>query len=200
MGFLTLGPRFIGDTHAIIDDRIDVVSRGLMGMTTACAAVTITSTIRFRFTTTTRSMASLRAATSRRICLRSVRRTHDLARVSGVRRGTRQAQQGCDRLSRWSLQRAAGAFSHPGRRHADDAGEEGGNVPARSRSRTKPPLRDKQLELWQKYLERELKPESRIWSHSPSCARCQRMLRGQGCGTRSPPGLPSSATLQSYRH
>ena len=37
MGFLTLGRRFIGVSHDIIDDRIDVVTRGLMGLTVACA-------------------------------------------------------------------------------------------------------------------------------------------------------------------
>jgi len=37
MGFLTLGRRFLNNTHDIIDDRIDVVSRGLLGLTVACA-------------------------------------------------------------------------------------------------------------------------------------------------------------------
>ncbi len=37
MGFLTLGRRFLGVTHDIIDDRIDVVSRGLLGLTVGCA-------------------------------------------------------------------------------------------------------------------------------------------------------------------
>lgn len=37
LGFLTLGRRFLNNTQDIIDDRIDVVSRGLMGLTTACA-------------------------------------------------------------------------------------------------------------------------------------------------------------------
>ena len=37
MGFLTLGRRFLGVTHDIIDDRIDVVSRGTMGLTVGCA-------------------------------------------------------------------------------------------------------------------------------------------------------------------
>jgi mono/diheme cytochrome c family protein len=37
MGFLTLGRRFLNNTHDIIDDRIDVVSRGLMGLTVGCA-------------------------------------------------------------------------------------------------------------------------------------------------------------------
>lgn len=37
MGFLTLGPRFMNNTHDIIDDRIDVVTRGLLGLTVTCA-------------------------------------------------------------------------------------------------------------------------------------------------------------------
>jgi len=37
MGFLTLGQRFLGVTHDIIDDRIDVATRGLMGLTVSCA-------------------------------------------------------------------------------------------------------------------------------------------------------------------
>lgn len=37
MGFLTLGARFMNNTHDIIDDRIDVVTRGLMGLTVTCA-------------------------------------------------------------------------------------------------------------------------------------------------------------------
>lgn len=37
MGFLTLGRRFLGVTHDIIDDRIDTVTRGMLGLTVACA-------------------------------------------------------------------------------------------------------------------------------------------------------------------
>jgi len=37
MGFLTVGRRFSNNTHDIIDDRIDVVTRGLMGLTVTCA-------------------------------------------------------------------------------------------------------------------------------------------------------------------
>ena len=37
MGLLTLGRRFLGVTHDIIDDRIDVVGRGTLGLTIACA-------------------------------------------------------------------------------------------------------------------------------------------------------------------
>ena len=37
LGFLTLGRRFLNNTHDIIDDRIDVVTRGTMGLTVACA-------------------------------------------------------------------------------------------------------------------------------------------------------------------
>jgi len=37
MGFLTLGRRFLNNKHHIIDDRIDVTMRGMMGLTVACA-------------------------------------------------------------------------------------------------------------------------------------------------------------------
>lgn len=37
MGYLTLGRRFIGNIHDITDDRIDVVTRGMMGLTVSCA-------------------------------------------------------------------------------------------------------------------------------------------------------------------
>ena len=37
MGYLTLGRRFISVEPDIIDDRIDVVTRGLMGLTVSCA-------------------------------------------------------------------------------------------------------------------------------------------------------------------
>ena len=37
LGFLTLGQRFLNSTPDIIDDRIDVVSRGLLGLSVSCA-------------------------------------------------------------------------------------------------------------------------------------------------------------------
>jgi len=37
LGFLTLGRRFINNVHDITDDRIDVVTRGLLGLTVSCA-------------------------------------------------------------------------------------------------------------------------------------------------------------------
>jgi mono/diheme cytochrome c family protein len=37
LGFLTVGRRFMLNVHDIIDDRIDVVSRGLLGLTVGCA-------------------------------------------------------------------------------------------------------------------------------------------------------------------
>ena len=37
MGFLTLGRRFLGVTHDIIDDRIDVLTRRMMGLTVSCS-------------------------------------------------------------------------------------------------------------------------------------------------------------------
>ena len=37
LGFLTVGGRFMNNVHDIIDDRIDVVTRGLQGLTVSCA-------------------------------------------------------------------------------------------------------------------------------------------------------------------
>ena len=37
LGFLTVGPRMRNNTHDIIDDRIDLVGRGLLGMTIGCS-------------------------------------------------------------------------------------------------------------------------------------------------------------------
>ncbi len=37
LGFLTVGKRFMGNVQDMLDDRIDVVTRGLMGLTVACA-------------------------------------------------------------------------------------------------------------------------------------------------------------------
>ncbi|HIG29480.1 MAG TPA: DUF1553 domain-containing protein [Verrucomicrobiales bacterium] len=37
MGFLTVGRRFLNNPHDIIDDRIDVVTRGFLGLTVTCA-------------------------------------------------------------------------------------------------------------------------------------------------------------------
>lgn len=37
LGFLTLGPGFMNEAHLVIDDRIDVVTRGFLGLTVSCA-------------------------------------------------------------------------------------------------------------------------------------------------------------------
>jgi cytochrome c553 len=37
LGFLTVGRTFLGNQHDIIDDRIDLVTRGLLGLTVACS-------------------------------------------------------------------------------------------------------------------------------------------------------------------
>src|SRR5262245_60280829 len=37
MGFLTVGRRFLNDTNDIIDDRLDVISRGFLGLSLHCA-------------------------------------------------------------------------------------------------------------------------------------------------------------------
>ena len=37
LGYLSLGRRFVGNIHDITDDRIDVVTRGMLGLTVSCA-------------------------------------------------------------------------------------------------------------------------------------------------------------------
>src|SRR5205807_2009287 len=37
LGFLTIGGHFMNNVHDIFDDRIDVVTRGLLGLTVGCA-------------------------------------------------------------------------------------------------------------------------------------------------------------------
>src|SRR6185436_11278424 len=37
LGFLTAGKRFMGNENDVLDDRIDVVTKGFMSLTAACA-------------------------------------------------------------------------------------------------------------------------------------------------------------------
>ncbi len=68
LGFFALGPHYYEDGAARklvqateLDDRIDTLTRGFLGLTVACGAATITSSIPFHRATTTRSPASSRA-------------------------------------------------------------------------------------------------------------------------------------------
>jgi hypothetical protein len=72
-GFLTLGRRFINNQHDIIDDRIDVITRGLMGLTVSCPL----------------PRPQVRSDTDRRLLL-AVRRAGQFARAEG-RRGAAAA-------------------------------------------------------------------------------------------------------------
>ena len=65
LGFLTLGSGFMNNQQDVIDDRIDVVTRGLLGLTVTCAAATTTSLIPFRRATITRCMACSPVRSSR---------------------------------------------------------------------------------------------------------------------------------------
>ncbi len=66
LGFLTVGRRFLGNVHDDIDDRIDVVCRGLLGLTVTLPAATTTSSTRSRRPTITRFTVFSPAPRSRR--------------------------------------------------------------------------------------------------------------------------------------
>ena len=74
IGFLTLGRRFLNNRHDIINDRIDVVTRGLMGLTVACARChdhkydPIPTERLLRAVRRVRQLGGKRAATMRRRC------------------------------------------------------------------------------------------------------------------------------------
>jgi len=164
MGFLTLGPRFIGDTHAIIDDRIDVVSRGLMGMTTACA----------RCHDHKYDPIPIHDYYSLYGVFASSHEPEDLPQVGAADTTSPEYQAFAAELAKRNkdvtdyLDGAYNELQEHSRTRAGDflmtLAKKAGNVPAEIEVKNEPPLRDKQLELWQKYLERELKPESRVWS------------------------------------
>ncbi len=83
LGFLTIGMRF-RNHHDVIDDQIDVVTRGLMGLTVACAAVTITSTTRCQRPITTRSTQPL-PAVQNPTCHRLLERRPIPLRITSIR-------------------------------------------------------------------------------------------------------------------
>lgn len=164
MGFLTLGPRFIGDTHAIIDDRIDVVSRGLMGMTTGCARCHDHKYDPIP----TQDYYSLYGVFA------SSHEPEELPQVAEADTSTPEYQAFAAELAKRNkdlndyLDGVYQELTTEARNRAGDfllsLTQKAGLVPAGVEVKIEPPLRDKQLELWQKYLERELKPESRVWS------------------------------------
>lgn len=161
MGFLTLGPRFIGDNNAIIDDRIDVVTRGLMGMTTSCARCHDHK----YDPVPTQDYYSLYGVFA------SCREPEELPQIG-------EADKSSPEYLAFEAERAKrqkevddyldGAYKELQDHSRNRAGEflialaqKANLVPGDIKF--DPPLRDKQLELWQKYLEREMKPENRIW-------------------------------------
>lgn len=164
MGFLTLGPRFIGDTHAIIDDRIDVVSRGLMGMTTGCARCHDHKYDPIP----TQDYYSLYGVFA------SSHEPEDLPQVAEADTSSPEYQAFAAELAKREkevndyLDGVYKELTDQTRNRAGDflltLTQKAGLVPAGVEVKIEPPLRDRQIELWQRYLERELKPESRVWS------------------------------------
>ena len=101
MGFLTLGRRFLGVTHDIIDDRIDVVTRGTLGLTVACAV----------------PRPQIRSDPDRRL-LRALRRVLELGRAASGRGRAAGADGGLRSLRPGIAKAAAGTARGDGRQTA----------------------------------------------------------------------------------
>ena len=97
-GFLTLGGHFMNNTHDIIDDRIDVVTRGLMGLTVTCARC---HDHKFDPIPTRRLLLALRRLPQfapSRPCRRCSARRRTTRRAPALRRGTGDPREEARRL------------------------------------------------------------------------------------------------------
>ena len=106
MGFLTLGRRFLNNPHDIIDDRIDVVSRGLLGLTVSCSRchdhkydpLTQSEYYRLFAFINNSSEACMTIYTPKELAARK----DVLARVADIENGIKQANPGwAAQLSAW---------------------------------------------------------------------------------------------------
>ncbi len=98
LGFLTLGRNFTGNPHDIVDDRIDVTTRGLLGLTVTCAGATIISSIRSPRPIIIRCTGFSPAARCRR-CHRWSRRPWPMRRATRNGNRSRPARRRCENIS-----------------------------------------------------------------------------------------------------
>ncbi len=163
MGFLTVGPRFLNDTHAIIDDRIDVVTRGVMGMTLGCARCHDHKYDPLP----TQDYYSLYGVFA------SSHEPDELPQVGEADPSTPEYHQFADELAKRNkevtdyLDGVHAELTTQARNRIGDflltIAQRAGQVPAGVEVKIDPPLRDKQIEQWEKYLQQRAKPENRVW-------------------------------------
>ncbi len=163
MGFLTVGPRFLNDTHSIIDDRIDVVTRGVMGMTLGCARCHDHKYDPLP----TQDYYSLYGVFA------SSREPQELPQVGTADTSAPEYQQFAAELA----QREKAVTDYFDTVHVEmttQARNRVGDfllaiaqraklVPAGVDVKIEPPLRDKLIERWEQYIQQQAQPESRVW-------------------------------------
>lgn len=163
MGFLTVGPRFLNDTHSIIDDRIDVVTRGVMGMTLGCARCHDHKYDPLP----TQDYYSLYGVFA------SSREPQELPQVGAADTSAPEYQQFATELA----QREKAVTDYFDTVHVEmttqarnrvgdfllTIAQQAKLVPAGVEIKIEPPLREKLIESWARYFEQQAKPANRVW-------------------------------------
>ncbi len=163
MGFLTVGPRFLNDTHSIIDDRIDVVTRGLMGMTLGCARCHDHKYDPLP----TQDYYSLYGVFA------SSREPQELPQVGAADTSAPEYQQFAAELAKREkevtdyLDGVYVEFISQSRNRIGDyllaIAQRAKLVPAGVEVKIEPPLRDKLIDRWEEYVQQQAQPENRVW-------------------------------------
>lgn len=163
MGFLTVGPQFLKDINLIIDDRIDVVSRGMMGMTLTCARCHDHKYDPIP----TQDYYSLYGVFA------SSHEPDDLPQVAAADTTAPGYQQFATEYDKRTtevtdyLDSVHVELTTQARNRIADfllaCAQKATLVPAGVEVKIDPPLRDIQIEQWERYLSERAKPENRVW-------------------------------------
>ena len=163
MGFLTVGPEFLHDTHAIIDDRIDVVSRGLLGMTVGCARCHDHKYDPIP----TQDYYSLYGVFA------SSHVPEELPQVGAADTATPEYRQFAAELAKRDkdvsnyMDSVYAEMTTQARNRISDfllaITQRAKLVPAGVEVKIEPPLRDKLIDQWERYVQQQARPENRVW-------------------------------------
>ncbi len=163
MGFLTVGPQFLKDIHAIIDDRIDVVSRGMMGMTLGCA----------RCHDHKYDPLPIQDYYSLYGIFASSHEPEDLPQIAMPDPSSPEYQQYLAEKAKREkdvenyLDTVHAELTTQARNRVGDFlltyAQKSNLVPAGVEVKIDPPLREKLINHWERYLNERTKPEDRVW-------------------------------------